>query len=57
MTYQLIDAAEVVNNIVPIGIIHELPKTESQVRPLVSLAPEQQTEVYNDARSIRLTPC
>ena len=42
--HRLIQAAEVTGNLLPIGNI--LPATESQVRPLTSLEPEQQREAW-----------
>jgi len=44
--YRLIDASVVISNLSPIGDI--LPKTESQTRPLTSLEPEIQKEVWNE---------
>jgi len=41
-------AAEVASNLVPIGTI---PATESQARPLTSLAPDQQREAWREAIS------
>lgn len=43
---RLIDAAEVVENLTPIGVI---PANESQVRPLVKLEPEQQRKAWQQA--------
>lgn len=45
--YRMIGAAEVIENLSPIGDI--LPANESQVRPLASLEPEQQREVWTKA--------
>ena len=45
-TYRLIETAKVINNISPIGEV--LPKTESQTRPLTSLEPEIQKEVWTE---------
>lgn len=45
--YKLIAAAEVVQNLSPIGDI--LPATESQARPLTPLAPNEQREVWAKA--------
>lgn len=45
--YRLIDSAQVVANLSPIG--DKLPTTESQVRPLTNLEPEQQVEVWQRA--------
>jgi hypothetical protein len=44
--YRLIDASVVISNLSPIGDI--LPKTESQTRPLTSLEPEIQKEVWKE---------
>lgn len=44
--YRLIKASEVVENLSPIG---DIPKTEAVVRPLTSLPPDQQREVYQKA--------
>lgn len=45
--YRMIDAAVVVENLSPIGDI--VPVNESQARPLASLPPEQQREVWQEA--------
>lgn len=45
--YQLLDAAVVVGNLQSSTIV-ELPKTESQARPLTRLEPEVQREVWQD---------
>ncbi len=45
--YRLIDSAEVVDNLSPIGDI--LPATESQARPLTRIEPEQQAAVWQEA--------
>ena len=42
--YRLIDSSTIISNLSPIGDI--LPKHESQVRPLASLPPEMQREVW-----------
>ncbi len=42
---KLIQAAEVAQNLTPIGVI---PKTESQARPLAKLEPEVQREVWSE---------
>jgi hypothetical protein len=49
--YRLVDAAEAVRNLSPIGdnAAVPLPATESQARPLTSLPPEQQREVWKKA--------
>lgn len=44
--YRMIDAASVISNLSPIG---DIPQTESQARPLASLTPEQQREVWQTA--------
>lgn len=44
--YRLIDSAKVIENLSPIG---DKPATESQVRPLTKLEPEQQKEVWEKA--------
>lgn len=51
--YRLIDAAEVVANLSPIGDT-PLPTNESQVRPLAKLEPEQQQEAW--ARAVETAP-
>ena len=43
---RLIQASETISNLTPIGVI--LPQTESQVRPLTSLEPEIQKEVWTE---------
>jgi phage N-6-adenine-methyltransferase len=50
--YRLIDAAQVIGNLSPIGDI--LPATESQARPLTSLAPDSQREVW--VRAVETAP-
>lgn len=45
--YRLIEAAEVVRNLSPMGDI--LPANERQARPLTALEPEQQAEVWQQA--------
>jgi len=45
--HRLIDAAEVTERLLPVGNI--LPMNEAQVRPLTSLPPEQQQEVWTEA--------
>lgn len=45
--YRLIESAEVVQNLSPIGDI--LPSTESQARPLTQLEPQAQREVWQRA--------
>jgi phage N-6-adenine-methyltransferase len=45
--YRLIDAADVVNNVS--NWTQNVPTTESQVRPLTSLEPDQQVEVWQRA--------
>jgi len=47
--YRLIDASKVAQNLSPLGDI--LPATERQTRPLVTLEPEQQREVWLEAVS------
>jgi hypothetical protein len=47
--YQLLDAAVVVGNLQSSTIV-ELPKTESQARPLTRLEPEVQREVMRPGR-------
>ena len=47
-TYQLIDAASVIKNVHNCG---RLPETESQARPLSSLAPQAQQEIWQDVVS------
>jgi len=42
--YRLIESAKVLNTLTPIGV--KLPQTESQVRPLTSLEPEEQVEAW-----------
>jgi len=44
--YRLIDAAEVVQNLSPIG---DIPLHESQLRPLKGLSPEQQRDIWAKA--------
>ena len=44
--YRLIDAAEIVEDVSPIG---EKPKTESQARPLASVPKEQRADVWKEA--------
>ena len=44
---RLISAAEVADNLRPIGLI--LPATESQARPLTQLEPEEQPVVWQRA--------
>lgn len=44
--YRLMDAADVVQNLSPIGDM--LPATESQARPLAALAPDEQREVWRE---------
>jgi hypothetical protein len=46
--YQLMDAAGVVTNL-KVSTVVELPRNESQARPLASLPPEQQAEVWQEA--------
>lgn len=43
--HRLIDAAEVGNNLLPIG---NIPQTESQARPLTRLEPEVQVDVWRE---------
>jgi hypothetical protein len=45
--HRMIDAAVVVQNLLPIGNI--VPVNEAQARPLTTLSPEQQAEVWNEA--------
>jgi hypothetical protein len=45
--YRMIDAANVAQNISPIGEVP--PANESQVRPLASLPPEKRREVWKEA--------
>jgi hypothetical protein len=47
--YRLIDAAEVKQNLSPIGDKMELPKTESQYREVAKAPPEKQAEVVKKA--------
>lgn len=49
--HRIIDAAEVANNLLPIG---NIPATESQARPLTRLEPEVQREVW--AAVVESTP-
>lgn len=49
--HRIIDAAEVANNLLPIG---NIPQTESQARPLTRLEPEVQKEVWRDV--VKTTP-
>jgi hypothetical protein len=50
--YRMIDAAQVVDAVSPIGDI--VPVNEAQARPLASLPPEQQVEVWQEA--VRTAP-
>jgi hypothetical protein len=45
--HRMIDAAVVVENVLPIGNI--VPANEAQARPLATLPPEQQREVWREA--------
>ena len=45
--YRLMDASAVVEHLLPIG--STLPVNEAQARPLTTLAPEQQVEVWQEA--------
>jgi hypothetical protein len=49
--HHLIDTVNVFTNIqkLNLGSVSDLPKSEKVVRPLVSLTPEQQTNVWNEA--------
>ncbi len=49
--YRLIDSSSVVKTLSPIG---DIPKTESQVRPLVSLSPAKQKKAW--AEAVRTAP-
>ncbi len=48
-TYQLMDSAKVVGNLKETSTTVELPTTERQARPLASLAPAEQREVWQEA--------
>jgi len=48
--YRLMEAAEVNSNLSPIGDI--VPASESQLRPLTSLAPEDQRTVWTQAVTV-----
>lgn len=45
--HRMIEASEVMDHLLPIG--NMLPVNEAQARPLTSLAPEQQVEVWQEA--------
>lgn len=45
--YRLIDAAEVARNVSPSG---DIPRTEAQARPLVTLKPAEQLAAWSDAK-------
>lgn len=47
--YQLMDAAQTIENLSQSSTIVELPKNEAQCRPLTKLPPEQQAEAWQEA--------
>jgi len=47
--YRLLDAAQVVGALSPIGDTGVLPQNEAQVRPLVQLPPEERQEAWQEA--------
>lgn len=51
--HRMIEAAEVVENLLPIG---NKPQSESQIRPLSQLPPQQQREVWREAAATAKTP-